>query len=37
MKDVLIYNHRHLINHHKRGLFGEELIKEFNDITNRII
>jgi len=36
MKDILIYNHRHLINHHKRGLFGEELIKEFNNITNRI-
>jgi hypothetical protein len=36
MKDILIYNHRHLINHHKRGLFGEELIKEFSNIVNRI-
>ena len=37
MENILIYNHRHLLNHHKRGLFGEKLIKEFSDITNRLI
>lgn len=37
MKDILIYNHNHLINHHKNGLLGEALIKEFSDIVNKLV
>jgi len=37
MKDILIHNHNHLINHHKNRLFGEAVIKEFSDIVNKLI
>ena len=38
MEDILIHNHKTLINHHKNKLFGEDLIKEFYDITtNRTV
>jgi len=37
MEDILIHNHRTLINHHKNKLFGEDLVKEFYDITHNII
>jgi hypothetical protein len=37
MKDILMHNHNHLLEHHKRGLFGEELIKEFNNIVNKLV
>jgi hypothetical protein len=33
MEDILVHNHRHLINHHKNNLIGEELIKHLYDIT----
>jgi len=37
MEDILIHNHRTLLNHHKNKLFGEDLVKEFYDITHNII
>jgi len=37
MKDILIHNHNHLVNHHKNGLFGEAVIKEFSDIINKTV
>lgn len=33
MEDILIHNHRTLLNYHKNKLFGEDLIKEFYDRT----
>jgi uncharacterized protein YyaL (SSP411 family) len=37
MEDILIHNHRTLLNYHKNKLFGEDLIKEFYDITHNTI
>jgi hypothetical protein len=37
MKDILIYNHNHLLQHHKKGLLGENLLKELSDTVNKII
>ena len=36
MRDILIHNHNHLLAHHRRGLFGETLLKEFSNIVNKI-
>jgi hypothetical protein len=34
MEDILIHNHRTLINYHKNKLFAEDLVKEFYDRTH---
>jgi hypothetical protein len=36
MRDILIHNHNHLLAHHRKGLFGENLLKEFSNIVNKI-
>jgi len=35
MEDILLHNHRTLLNYNKVKIFGEDLIKEFSNIINR--
>ena len=37
MEDILIHNHTTLLKYNKTKIYGEELIKEFSDFTNRIV
>jgi hypothetical protein len=37
MKDILIHNHNHLLQHHKKGLLGENLLKELSNTVNKIV
>jgi hypothetical protein len=37
MEEILVHNHKTLLNYNKTKIFGEELIKDFNNFIYKVI